>query len=200
LDQPIGCGARRCSPSTSAKEVRDPGRNPDTRDESAAVADLGHANHAQRRARARRRRPQRSRALRVAREDVVDCSEEPACARRRHVDNLGSPRWLSDPPPSRRPTSHTRERHRRAGRDLRRVRARVDPERVAASLGRRLGALGTFAFDVVGEMWARPVLSARPVAHRVSTLAAQARDEELELHTGSRHGNGSLAPRSRRSS
>ena len=60
----------------------------------------------------------------------------------------------------------------------------AEPERVAASLQRRLGALGGFAFDVVGEMWARPELSRRDRSLIVvSTLAAQARDEELELHT-----------------
>lgn len=59
----------------------------------------------------------------------------------------------------------------------------VSPEQVAASLARRLGALGGFAFDVVGEMWARPELSRRDRSVIVvSTLAAQARDEELELH------------------
>ena len=40
----------------------------------------------------------------------------------------------------------------------------VEPERVASSLARRLGALGSFAFDVVGEMWARP--SCRAVTAR----------------------------------
>ena len=56
---------------------------------------------------------------------------------------------------------------------------------MASSLARRLGALGSFAFDVVGEMWARPELSRRDRSVIVvSTLAAQARDEELELHTG----------------
>src|SRR3954469_20575007 len=61
----------------------------------------------------------------------------------------------------------------------------ADPDRLAASFGRRLGALGSFAFDVVGEMWARPGLSRRDRSLIViSTLAAQARDEELELHTG----------------
>ena len=55
---------------------------------------------------------------------------------------------------------------------------------MSASFGRRLGALGGFAFDVVGEMWARPELSRRDRSLIVvSTLAAQARDEELELHT-----------------
>jgi 4-carboxymuconolactone decarboxylase len=61
----------------------------------------------------------------------------------------------------------------------------VDPERLAASFARRQGALGAFAFDVVGEMWARPQLSRRDRSLVVvSVLAAQARDEELELHTG----------------
>src|SRR5436305_13661951 len=61
----------------------------------------------------------------------------------------------------------------------------VEPERVAASLAQRLGALGSFAFDVVGEMWARPVLSRRDRSLIVvATLAAQARDDELEVHTG----------------
>ena len=61
----------------------------------------------------------------------------------------------------------------------------VEPERVASSMARRLGALGSFAFDVVGEMWARPELSRRDRSLIVvSTLAAEARDEELELHTG----------------
>ena len=60
----------------------------------------------------------------------------------------------------------------------------VDPERIAAALTRRLGALGGYAFDVVGEMWARPELSRRDRSLIVvATLAAQARDEELELHT-----------------
>ena len=77
------------------------------------------------------------------------------------------------------------ERHRRAAETFAVFVPDVDPERVAASLGRRLGALGTFAFDVVGEMWARPELSRRDRSLIVvSTLAAQARDEELELHTG----------------
>ena len=46
------------------------------------------------------------------------------------------------------------ERHRRVAETFAVFVPDVDPERVAASLGRRLGALGTFAFDVVGEMWA----------------------------------------------
>ena len=60
----------------------------------------------------------------------------------------------------------------------------VEPERVATSFAQRLGALGSFAFDVVGEMWARPGLSRRDRSLIVvSTLAAQARDDELEVHT-----------------
>ena len=60
----------------------------------------------------------------------------------------------------------------------------VDPDRVSASFARRLGALGGYAFDVVGEMWARPELSRRDRSLVVvSTLAAQARDDELEIHT-----------------
>jgi 4-carboxymuconolactone decarboxylase len=76
------------------------------------------------------------------------------------------------------------ERHRRAAETFAVFVPDVDPERVSASLVRRLGALGGFAFDVVGEMWARPELSRRDRSLIVvSTLAAQARDEELELHT-----------------
>src|SRR6478735_5765404 len=60
----------------------------------------------------------------------------------------------------------------------------VDPDRVAALFARRLGALGGYAFEVVGEMWARPELSRRDRSLVVvSTLAAQARDDELEIHT-----------------
>jgi 4-carboxymuconolactone decarboxylase len=60
----------------------------------------------------------------------------------------------------------------------------ADPARVADALGRRQGPLGAMAFDVVGAMWARPELSRRDRSLLViSTLAAQARDEELVLHT-----------------
>ena len=60
----------------------------------------------------------------------------------------------------------------------------VDPERASTSFARRLGALGSYAFEVVGEMWARPELSRRDRSLVVvSALAAQSRDEELELHT-----------------
>jgi 4-carboxymuconolactone decarboxylase len=82
-------------------------------------------------------------------------------------------------------SSSYEERHARAADTFAVFVPGVDPERVAASLARRLGALGGFAFDVVGEMWARPELSRRDRSLIVvSTLAAQARDEELELHTG----------------
>jgi hypothetical protein len=37
----------------------------------------------------------------------------------------------------------------------------VAPERVAKSFSNRQGALGSFAFDVVGGMWARPQLNRR---------------------------------------
>lgn len=81
------------------------------------------------------------------------------------------------------PSSHA-ERHARAAETFAVFVPGVDPERVAASFSRRLGALGGYAFDVVGEMWARPELSRRDRSLIVvSTLAAQARDEELELHT-----------------
>lgn len=65
------------------------------------------------------------------------------------------------------------------------------PERVLASLERNMGALGTFAFAAVGEMWNRPQLNRRDRSLMIiSVLAAQARDEELVLHTGIglRHG------------
>jgi 4-carboxymuconolactone decarboxylase len=76
------------------------------------------------------------------------------------------------------------ERHARAAETFTRFVPDVDPERVAASMSRRLGVLGGFAFDTVGEMWARPALSRRDRSlFIVSILAAQARDEELELHT-----------------
>ena len=67
----------------------------------------------------------------------------------------------------------------------------AEPARVLASMERRLGALGTFAFAAVGEMWDRPQLDRRDRSLMIiAVLAAQARDEELELHTrvGLRHG------------
>lgn len=65
------------------------------------------------------------------------------------------------------------------------------PERVLASMERKLGALGTYAFTAVGEMWSRPQLSRRDRSLMIiSVLAAQSRDEELVGHTkiGLRHG------------
>jgi 4-carboxymuconolactone decarboxylase len=60
----------------------------------------------------------------------------------------------------------------------------AEPARVADSLARRQGALGSMAFDVVGQMWSRPQLSRRDRSLLViSVLCAQARDEELVLHT-----------------
>ena len=67
----------------------------------------------------------------------------------------------------------------------------VEPERIAASFARRQGALGSMAFDVVGAMWSRPQLNRRDRSLLViSVLAAQARDEELEAHTGNGLRNG----------
>ncbi|MFV0526327.1 MAG: carboxymuconolactone decarboxylase family protein [Acidimicrobiales bacterium] len=67
----------------------------------------------------------------------------------------------------------------------------AEPEKVAAVFARRLGPLGTFAFETVGEMWSRPQLSRRDRSLLVvTTLATQARDEELVGHTqiALRHG------------
>lgn len=67
----------------------------------------------------------------------------------------------------------------------------AEPARALASMERRLGALGTFAFTAVGEMWDRPQLNRRDRSLMIiSVLATQARDEELVLHTtvGLRHG------------
>jgi 4-carboxymuconolactone decarboxylase len=83
------------------------------------------------------------------------------------------------------------ERHASAAATFRRFAPNVEPQRVADALARRQGALGSMAFDVVGAMWDRPELSRRDRSLLViSVLAAQARDEELELHTqnGLRHG------------
>jgi len=83
------------------------------------------------------------------------------------------------------------ERHARASETFRHFAPDVEPERIAKSMANRLGALGSFAFDVVGEMWDRPQLSRRDRSlFIIAVLAAQARDEELELHTGNglRHG------------
>ena len=68
----------------------------------------------------------------------------------------------------------------------------VDAERAQRSMQRRLGALGTFAFDVVmGDVWARPQLSRRDRSLIVITvLATIGSGEELSLHTevGLNHG------------
>lgn len=83
------------------------------------------------------------------------------------------------------------ERHERAVGTFTRFVPEAEPERVAASFARRLGPLGGFAFDVVGEMWSRPGLSRRDRSlFIISVLGAQAREEELEQHTeiGLRHG------------
>lgn len=61
-----------------------------------------------------------------------------------------------------------------------------DAERAQRSMERRLGALGTFAFDVVmGDVWSRPQLSRRDRSLIVITvLATIGSGEELSLHTG----------------
>jgi 4-carboxymuconolactone decarboxylase len=77
------------------------------------------------------------------------------------------------------------ERHQRAAEVFSRFAPEVEPERIARSMQRRLGALGSFAFDAVGNLWARPQLSRRDRSLLViSVLAAQARGEELEAHVG----------------
>ena len=83
------------------------------------------------------------------------------------------------------------QRHTRAAEVFSRFVPGVEPERVAVSMARKLGALGSFAFNTVGDMWSRPQLARRDRSLLViSVLAAQARDEELELHTqvGLNHG------------
>jgi 4-carboxymuconolactone decarboxylase len=83
------------------------------------------------------------------------------------------------------------ERHASAAETFECFAPGVDTERIAASFARRQGALGSMAFDVVGAMWSRPHLSRRDRSLLViSVLAAQARDEELELHTGNGLRNG----------
>lgn len=83
------------------------------------------------------------------------------------------------------------ERHAAAAQTFSRFVPDADPERVYGSFSRRQGALGSMAFDVIGEMWSREALSRRDRSLLViAVLAAQARDEELEAHTrnGLRHG------------
>ena len=68
----------------------------------------------------------------------------------------------------------------------------LDAERAQRSMTQRLGALGTFAFDVVmGDVWSRPQLSRRDRSLVViGSLAATGSVEELSLHTeiGLNHG------------
>jgi alkylhydroperoxidase/carboxymuconolactone decarboxylase family protein YurZ len=76
------------------------------------------------------------------------------------------------------------ERHASAAETFKAFAPDVEPERIAVSFGRRQGALGSMAFDVVGAMWSRPQLNRRDRSLLVITaLAAQARDEELVAHT-----------------
>jgi 4-carboxymuconolactone decarboxylase len=76
------------------------------------------------------------------------------------------------------------ERHASAAETFKVFAPDVEAERIAKSFANRQGALGSFAFDVVGAMWARPQLSRRDRSLLViSALAAQARDEELVAHT-----------------
>lgn len=83
------------------------------------------------------------------------------------------------------------ERHANAAETFKCFAPGVEPERIADSFARRLGPLGSMAFDVVGAMWSRPQLSRRDRSLLVITvLAAQARDEELEQHTGNGLRNG----------
>jgi alkylhydroperoxidase/carboxymuconolactone decarboxylase family protein YurZ len=86
------------------------------------------------------------------------------------------------------------ERHASAAETFECFAPGVDPERIAANFGRRQGALGSMAFDVVGAMWSRPQLSRRDRSLLViSVLAAQARDDELFLHTRNGLRNGLTA-------
>lgn len=67
-----------------------------------------------------------------------------------------------------------------------------DAERSARAMRRRLGALGTFAFDVVlGDVWARPQLSRRDRSLIVVTvLATIGSRDELSFHTEAGLNNG----------
>ena len=83
------------------------------------------------------------------------------------------------------------ERLRQASKTYTRFVPDAEPARVFRSMERSMGALGTFAFTAVGQMWDRPQLSRRDRSLMIiATLAAQSRDEELTLHTqiGHRHG------------
>jgi 4-carboxymuconolactone decarboxylase len=88
-------------------------------------------------------------------------------------------------------SSSYQDRHEIAAETFKRFAPEVEPGRIADSLARRQGALGSMAFDVVGAMWARPQLNRRDRSlFIVAVLAAQARGEELEAHVriGLRHG------------
>src|SRR5258707_5262088 len=83
------------------------------------------------------------------------------------------------------------ERHESAAETFEAFAPGVGPERIAAAFARRQGALGSMAFDVVGAMWSRPQLNRRDRSLLViSVLAAQAREEELELHAANGLRNG----------
>jgi 4-carboxymuconolactone decarboxylase len=83
------------------------------------------------------------------------------------------------------------DRHAAAAETFRAFAPGVEPERIYESFSRRLGTLGSMAFDVVGDMWSRPQLNRRDRSLLVvSVLAAQARDDELEAHTGNARRNG----------
>ena len=92
-------------------------------------------------------------------------------------------------------TSRTHaERHASAAETFRCFAPDVEPERIATSFARRQGALGSMAFDVVGDMWSRPQLNRRDRSLLVvSVLAAQARDDELVAHTANGRRNGLTA-------
>ena len=83
------------------------------------------------------------------------------------------------------------ERFKQASETFKRFMPGTEPDRALEMMEQRLGALGTFAFSNVGEMWSRPQLSRRDRSLMIiSVLATQGRDEELVLHTrvGLRHG------------
>jgi alkylhydroperoxidase/carboxymuconolactone decarboxylase family protein YurZ len=83
------------------------------------------------------------------------------------------------------------ERHQRAAEVFSRFAPEVEPERIARSMQRRLGALGSFAFDAVGNLWARPQLSRRDRSLAViAILGALGQENELAVHVpgGLNHG------------
>jgi 4-carboxymuconolactone decarboxylase len=83
------------------------------------------------------------------------------------------------------------QRHAAAAETFRAFAPGVEPERVYETFSRQLGALGSMAFDVAGDLWSRPQLSRRDRSLLViSVLAAQAREDELESHTRNGRRNG----------